>query len=297
MSMLNSYFISPGVNRVFYFKRVMWALRKLRLPVDKNAIVLDVGSGGNPHPRSDILLDRLTGAEHRSGVPMMIDRPAVIGDATRLPFKDKAFDFIIASHILEHMSNPEIFIKELQRVGKAGYIETPNFLCERLIPCEAHCLEISSVQGVLHIHKKKKPVEDSYMGEMNFLQKDKKWSEIYFKDPDLFHVRYLWKDKIEYEIQNPSTSCDWIEEIYKNSSSNSTSDGEVENRKSWRYLGSIVISKFQKYRRSKRLKNFDIFSVLACPKCKGDLVKNEANATCKTCKIDYSTSPFLNFDI
>ena len=113
--------------------RVRWALRKSRLPVDSDGLVLDVGSGGTPYPRSDVLLDRLTGAEHRCGDAMMIDRHAVYGDAQCMPFKDKSFDFIVASHILEHMAEPEKFIKELQRVGKAGYIETPNAIFERLI--------------------------------------------------------------------------------------------------------------------------------------------------------------------
>mgnify|MGYP001599329996 FL=1 len=107
---------------MFKINRVFWALRKIRLPIDSNALVLDVGSGGNPFGRSDVLLDRLTGDDHRNGEAMMIDRTCVFGDAGRMPFKDNAFDFVIASHILEHMAQPEVFINELQRVGKAGYI-------------------------------------------------------------------------------------------------------------------------------------------------------------------------------
>lgn len=289
-------FFPLGVVPVFHFKRFTWALRKLRLPVDKNSIVLDVGSGGNPHPRSDILLDRITGAEHRSGVAMKIDRMAVIGDATKLPFKDKSIDFIIASHVLEHMAQPEVFLKELQRVGKAGYIETPNFICERLIPCEAHCLEISVVEDALQIYKKKKSVEDSYMGQMGFLQKNSKWKELYHNDPELFHVKYFWNSKINYKIHNPETSCFWIDEIYKNSKSDMVSTNEVEERKGWRYLGLTLLNFFQKHRRSNRLKNFNLFSILACPECRGELVDNHGYLTCNKCSIKYSSSPFLNFD-
>ncbi len=93
---------------MFHLRRVKWALRKVHLPV-AGGLVLDVGSGGKPYPRSDVLLDRMTGAEHRCGAAMMIDRPAVFGDASKMPFRDQAFDFVIASHILEHMPDPAVF--------------------------------------------------------------------------------------------------------------------------------------------------------------------------------------------
>ena len=82
---------------MFNIDRLFWALRKIRLPIDSNALVLDVGSGGNPFPRSDVLLDRLTGDDHRNGESMMIDRACVLGDAGRMPFKDNAFDFANAT--------------------------------------------------------------------------------------------------------------------------------------------------------------------------------------------------------
>lgn len=278
------------------YKRFLWALRKIQLPVGDTAIVLDVGSGGNPHPRSDVLLDRLTGSEHRSGTPMLIDRPAVIGDATKLPFKDKSFDFVIASHILEHMPNPEIFIAELQRVGKAGYIETPNFICERFIPCEAHCLEIGLTEDALQIHKKSAYCEDEYMGKLGFLNRNNDWSNLYFSDPSMFHVRYFWKDEIKFKIQNPEVSCDWIEEIYKNSSSTEEVIDNAPRRMGWRSLGSSLYESIQRRRRAKRLRNFNIFSILACPECKGDLQKSEGRLYCTHCEMDYVTSPFPNFE-
>jgi len=278
------------------YKRFFWALRKIQLPVGNTAIVLDVGSGDNPHPRSDVLLDRLTGSEHRSGTPMLIDRPAVIGDATKLPFKDKSFDFVIASHILEHMPNPEIFIAELQRVGKAGYIETPNFICERFMPCEAHCLEIGLTEDMLQIHKKSAYCEDEYIGNLGFLNSNKDWSNLYLSDPAMFHVRYFWKDEIKFKIQNPEVSCEWIEEIYKNSSS---TEEVIENplrSMGWRSIGLAFYESIQRRSRAKRLKNFDIFSILACPQCKGDLQKNEDRLHCDRCVMDYVASPFLNFE-
>ena len=173
---------------MFYFKRIKWALRKVKLS-GMDGLVLDVGSGGKPYPRSYVLLDRLTGSDHRCGSPMLIDRPTVFGDAIKLPFKNKSFDFVIASHILEHIADPGAFLDELSRVGKAGYIETPNFIFERLFPYDIHCLEVILLDNALQIHKKKRPVEDLWIGSLDFLRKDPKWKLFFYENPDMFHVR------------------------------------------------------------------------------------------------------------
>ncbi|PIT73904.1 methyltransferase domain-containing protein [Limnohabitans sp. G3-2] len=278
------------------FKRLMWALRKTRLPVSSSAIVLDVGSGGNPHPRADVLIDRLIGAEHRGGDPMRIDRPAIIGDATSLPFKDKSFDYVIASHVLEHMPDPGKFISELQRVAKAGYIETPNFICERLLPSHAHCLEVALCNNKLLINKKKSYLLDPYISNLNYLGSNKRWGELYFDDPDLFHVRYFWEGKIDYEITNPDVSCEWIDDVYKNSSQVSEIVVDQNRRTGWRSLGSSIYESLQQRMRKDRLKNFNLNDILICPECKGALNLIGGNLHCPSCDLEYATKPHINFE-
>ena len=36
----------------------------------------------------------------------------------KLPFKDKEFDFVITSHVIEHVEDFEFFIKEIERITK-----------------------------------------------------------------------------------------------------------------------------------------------------------------------------------
>lgn len=278
-----------------HLKRITWALRKARLPVNSSALVLDVGSGGNPYVRADVLIDRLEGGEHRCGAAMVIDRPTIFGDAMHLPFKDKAFDFIVASHILEHMPDPSRFLSELQRVGKAGYIETPNFLFERMHPYEIHCLEVAMTNNRLVIHKKSKPIEDNYMGSLDYLKKDKIWSKLFFERLELFHVRYYWKDKIDYLIVNPEISCDWIESVYKNSSTKASVEGYGPASKGWRGAGLRILAGIEKFRRRKRLQAFDLSSILACPACKGDLIAYPGKYQCSACKVNYSNVGIPNF--
>ena len=51
----------------------------------------------------------------------------------KLPFKDKEFDFVIASHVIEHVEDFEFFIRELERVSSKGYIELPTRLGDNLV--------------------------------------------------------------------------------------------------------------------------------------------------------------------
>ena len=51
----------------------------------------------------------------------------------KLPFKDKAFDFVIASHVIEHVKDFEFFIQELERISSKGYIELPTRLGDNLV--------------------------------------------------------------------------------------------------------------------------------------------------------------------
>ena len=103
--------------------------RRIFIPVGRDALVLDVGSGDKPHWRSDVLLDKYISdrfSVQRSGnEKTVINKPIFDADAISMPFKNKVFDFVICSHLLEHVERPDLVINEIMRVGKAGYIELP----------------------------------------------------------------------------------------------------------------------------------------------------------------------------
>ena len=60
------------------------------------------------------------------------------------------------------------FLNELQRVGRAGYIETPNAVFERLVPYDVHVLEIMDVDDELVIHKKSSAKPDEYIKQSGY---------------------------------------------------------------------------------------------------------------------------------
>src|SRR6185503_6555600 len=116
--------------------------RRISIPVDAAALVLDVGSGDKPHWSADVLLDRYVGDEHggqRSGSSSArVDRPLFDADAADMPFADQAFDFVICSHVLEHVEQPDRVISELTRVAKAGYIEVPSAARAKILDFPSH---------------------------------------------------------------------------------------------------------------------------------------------------------------
>jgi SAM-dependent methyltransferase len=90
--------------------------------------VLEIGPGHNPFSGVTHLLERnVSDGRERGGNALVIPGSArlIVGEATRLPFAKGTFDFVYASHVLEHVEDPEWACQEVMRVGKAGYIETP----------------------------------------------------------------------------------------------------------------------------------------------------------------------------
>ncbi len=51
----------------------------------------------------------------------------------KLPFKDKEFDYVVCAHVIEHVNDPIFFKREIERIGKSGYIELPTRLNDNMV--------------------------------------------------------------------------------------------------------------------------------------------------------------------
>ena len=58
---------------------------------------------------------------------------SVYGSNKKLPFNDKEFDYVICAHVIEHVNDPIFFKKEIERIGKSGYIELPTRLNDNMV--------------------------------------------------------------------------------------------------------------------------------------------------------------------
>jgi SAM-dependent methyltransferase len=271
-------------------KRIAWSLRKVALPIRATDLVLDVGSGSNPHPAADVLLERFLDPKHRYS-PMIMDRPTVLADACKMPFRDKAFDFVIAFHVLEHVADPARFLMELKRIGKAGYIETPNAIFERLVPYDVHLLEIMKIDDTLVVHKKTAAKPDRFLNELDLMKHSAKWSRFFYANPKLFHVQYLWQDDIKFKVINPEVSSEWFvdpELVEPHEQAFLTS-----NRQNG--LRSMVLNGLRKWHRARK-KAVNLEELLACPECYGSLSVGDDVGKCERCQTSYSMRPVPDFN-
>ena len=92
------------------------------LKENTNWNILDIGCGYTANENANVLCDVI---DLQKKYP---NKKFIKLDSKNLPFGDKEFDFVIASHVIEHTEDPEFFIKELQRISTKGYIEVPTTL-------------------------------------------------------------------------------------------------------------------------------------------------------------------------
>ena len=89
--------------------------------------ILDIGCGYRAHKNASIIADIKDFSDFYK------EKKFVLIRGKNLPFKDKEFDFVIASHVIEHVDDFEFFIKELERISSKGYIELPSRLGDNLV--------------------------------------------------------------------------------------------------------------------------------------------------------------------
>lgn len=109
-----------------------------------NDRVLEIGPGGLPHPRSDVFLeleydDSITEEMQRGFANKPeYNKPVHYYNGIRFPFSDKEFDYVICSHVLEHVEDIDVFISELFRISSKGYLEYPTIYYEYLYNFPVH---------------------------------------------------------------------------------------------------------------------------------------------------------------
>jgi SAM-dependent methyltransferase len=272
-------------------ERLAWSLRRLHCPVDDDALVLEVGSGGNPYARSNVLLDAYGETRERHWVPLTVDRPFVFGFLERLPFKDKSFDFVIASHVLEHSPAPERALAEMQRVSCAGYIEVPDAFMERVNPYKDHRAEITVRGGRLVIRKKRDWVVDRELVEL-YDNRAKPFvaGELIPARPFAFHVRYYWKDHLDFNVINPDVDSAWTPPVDERAQPAACSDAA-----GWRDRVRRLLRRAMS--QSARNQRIDLATLLACPDCSSDVERRGDAYVCRGCSATYPDQqglPMLN---
>ena len=89
--------------------------------------IADIGCGYKANENASVIADVQNLSNFYKG------KNFILINEKKLPFKDKEFDFVIASHVIEHVEDFEFFVKELERISSKGYIELPTRLADNLV--------------------------------------------------------------------------------------------------------------------------------------------------------------------
>ncbi len=152
--------------------------------------ILDIGCGYGANKYATTISDILDLSQHYKNKSFI-----KINDK-KLPFKDKEFDFVIASHVAEHVEDVSYFLNELSRIGKKGYIEVPTRLEDNLVfeNKKAHVwhLVFDDVNNQINISKKQQ-----YFEPVLTIGTIKKLNE-YFRESLV--IELIWEDSIKFNM-------------------------------------------------------------------------------------------------
>ena len=162
-----------------------------KLLEENNWNVLDIGCGYTANKYANVICDTQDLSNFYK------DKKFIQLKEKKLPFKDNEFDFVIASHVLEHVEDPVSFLNELQRVSSiGGYIEVPTKLEDNLVfenkTDHLWHIEFDDDEGKLLISKKYNFFEPILtVSTIKKLQK-------YFRNSLV--IELYWENKINYSI-------------------------------------------------------------------------------------------------
>jgi len=118
-----------------------------------------------------------------------------------LPFSNNQFDFVYASHVIEHVEDLSFFISELKRISRQGYIELPSILEDNIVlstnSSDDHkwMFKFDDVEKVLLVEKKKQLIEPFITHGVLFdsLRKNFRSSLV---------LELYWENEINYEFRD-----------------------------------------------------------------------------------------------
>ena len=162
------------------------------LSKNTNWKILDIGCGYRANKNATIIADIQDLSNHYKG------KKFIKINGKNLPFRDKEFDFVIASHVIEHIEDFEFFMKELERISTKGYIELPSRLGDNLIfenkNDHVWWFAYDDINNQI-VASKRNQLVDPFMT----VSMGKLFEEIFRES---FVLELAWDEKIEYKIDN-----------------------------------------------------------------------------------------------
>jgi SAM-dependent methyltransferase len=187
----------PGERHRFDYQRqcVDFDLR----PGDR---VLDVGNGGDPFPYATVLVDRYLDLNRTRHEPLeRAGKTFVLADIHDLPFADKSFDYVSCAHVLEVVDDPLAACRELMRVGRRGFIETPTAGKDVLFAWARgeqkwHVVSIGTTLCFFEYSERQLDgIRSSVWRDLIFSPRRNAIQDVFYNNLDVFNVLFTWTDR------------------------------------------------------------------------------------------------------
>lgn len=253
-----------------------------RLNILASDMVLEIGPWWSPFYRSDVLFDRFFDDEDAikqswwTGIKTK-GKPLLVSSEKNLPFKNNAFDYLICSHVLEHVPVDDFvaFITEMLRVAPRGYIEFPSIFYESFFDIPEHRNIIFLKGNILYVMKKEQfgsfwtRFSGLYSSMRAILWKDKFFSRWILLNKRLFFIwaEYNQNLQVHFITNKEEIPLDIYPLIKKSIASD--------------IFNLIYFSIKNLFCSRKQVLNTKL---LQCPKCLSDMSRIENLAICNKCK-------------
>jgi hypothetical protein len=181
---------------------VSYQERYIRFNIKPGDQVLDIGNGGYPFPYATVLADRFRDeSPSRREALVTSNMPFVLADIQNLGFRDKAFDFVYCSHVLEVVEDPLQACAEIMRVGKRGFIETPTLGKDTLFAWAKNLQKwhVVAIDRNLcffeYSERQLEGIRSTVWRDLIFSKWHSPLQEAFYQNQDVFNVMFPWDEE------------------------------------------------------------------------------------------------------
>jgi len=283
-----------------------------QLPIRPSDFVVEIGAGPTPFAYTKLIIDKYPFDNDERYNDIVNIAPVIKADAVKLPLANKSCDVLFVSHVIEHLSHPELFIEEAKRCARYVYLEFPTARRELMHAWPFHKWLVENEAGRLVFYRNDIPqiFGDFFHTHYDFLFD--LWSEGRFEELNSYlyveadDLAYTFSEKTAFErVLERSAKGD--EKINYRSRYGQTGRGTVRYSLSsrlkmtvWALTPERLIqsrNRFsQRRNRSKQHKlTNDIVSRLLCQRCRVGKLRLEGESSseqivCESCGKRYTAN-------
>lgn len=174
--------------------------------------VLDIGGGQSPFARANVVTEPyLDQSAHRGGQAVRSDIRYVECFAEDLPFEEKEFDFAIARQVFEHVNDPFAACREIMRVARRGFIETPQRNYDILMgPNPSHQWLVSVRENRL-LFERRRFIRHPFrhIGLSMVPSSPEGQFLIHTEFKNLSNVQFYWEGEFEFQVLDDGDGFDY----------------------------------------------------------------------------------------